>query len=149
MSEAPPEFVAQYALALARLCKRAGGARWSVGDESICDAAWRGARAAGALDRGGVEAYVDAIHAEDLSLAIACQAGESAPWEYFITSFRPALYASARAISRPSIFPRAYASATRASVSAGVERTLGRNNTLSRWTRSAGVGSALPNWLRY
>ena len=99
MSEAPPEFVAKYAPALARLCKRAGGARWSVGDESIHAVAYRGAKAAGALDRGGVEAYIDAIHAEDLSLAIACQAGGSAPWEYFITSFRPALYASARAIA--------------------------------------------------
>lgn len=98
MSEAPPEFLARHARALARLCKRANAARWNVGDESIRDAAYRGARAAGALDRGGVESFIDAIHAEDLSLAIACQAGESAPWEHFITSFRPALYASARAI---------------------------------------------------
>ena len=99
VSEAPPEFVAQYALALARLCKRAGAARWNVSDESIRDAAYRGARAAGVLDGAGAESYIDAIHAEDLSLAIACQAGESAPWEHFITSFRPQLYAAARAIA--------------------------------------------------
>jgi RNA polymerase sigma-70 factor len=99
VSEAPEEFVAQYDLALARLCKRAGAARWSISDESLRDAAYRGAQAAGVLDGAGVETFIDAIHAEDLTLAIACQAGESAPWEHFITSFRPALYAAARAIA--------------------------------------------------
>jgi len=33
------------------------------------------------------------------SRQIACQAGGSAPWEHFITSFRPQLYAAARAIA--------------------------------------------------
>ena len=98
-SAAPPEFVAQYAPALARLCKRGGPARWNVGDEALHDAAYHGARAAGVIDGAGVEAFIDALHAEDLSLAIACQAGESAPWEHFITTFRPLLYASARAIA--------------------------------------------------
>ncbi|MGC1192765.1 MAG: hypothetical protein WA861_19445, partial [Candidatus Binatus sp.] len=50
VSEAPPEFLAQYALALARLCQRAGAARWNVGAESLRDAAYRGARASGVLD---------------------------------------------------------------------------------------------------
>jgi RNA polymerase sigma-70 factor len=99
VSEAPPEFVAQYALALARLCKRAGGARWNLDDEPLRDAAFRGARAAGVLDGAGVDSFIDGLHAEDLALAIACQAGESAPWEHFITSFRPQLYAAARAIA--------------------------------------------------
>ena len=99
MSEAPPEFAAQHARALARLCKRAGAARWSIRDESLCDAAFRGARAAGVLDDASVDSFIDALHAEDLGLAIACQAGESAPWEHFIASFRPQLYAAARAIA--------------------------------------------------
>ncbi|MGA9723684.1 MAG: sigma-70 family RNA polymerase sigma factor [Candidatus Binatus sp.] len=99
MNEAPPEFVAVHGPALARLCKRARATRWNVGDESLRDAAWRGARAAGVLDRAGIDSFLDALHAEDLGLAIACQAGESAPWEHFITSFRPALYAAARAIA--------------------------------------------------
>jgi len=98
VSEAPPEFVAKHALALARLCKRAAAARWGVSDESIRDAAFRGACAAGVLE-AGVASFIDALHADDLSLAIACQAGESAAWEHFITSFRPSLYAAARAIA--------------------------------------------------
>jgi RNA polymerase sigma-70 factor, ECF subfamily len=99
VSEAPPEFAAQHARALARLCKRAGAARWSIRDESLCDASFRGARAAGVLDGDSVDSFIDGLHAEDLSLAIACQAGESAPWEHFINSFRPQLYAAARAIA--------------------------------------------------
>jgi RNA polymerase sigma factor (sigma-70 family) len=99
VSDAPPEFAAQHARALERLCKRAGTARWNLGNEALCDAAYRGARAAGVLDGASVDSFIDGLHAEDLSLAIACQAGESAPWEYFITSFRPQLYAAARAIA--------------------------------------------------
>jgi len=99
VSEAPPEFVEEYARALARLCKRAGAARWNVNDESLRDAAYRGARSAGVLGGDGVDSFIDALHAEDLGLAIACQAGASAPWEHFISSFRPALYAAARAIA--------------------------------------------------
>jgi RNA polymerase sigma-70 factor len=96
LSEAPPEFVTQHGLALARL--RARAARWAVSDASIHDAAWRGAHAAGVLTGAGLDSFIDALHAENLSLALACQAGESAAWEHFITSFRPALYAAARAI---------------------------------------------------
>jgi RNA polymerase sigma-70 factor len=99
VSGAPPEFVAQHAAALARLCNRAHATRWKVGDESLRDAAYRAARASGAIDRGVVDSFIDALHAEDLGLALACQAGDSASWEHFITSFRPALYAAARAIA--------------------------------------------------
>ena len=99
MSEAPPEFVAQHGPALARLCSRARNPRWAVGDDSLRDAAWRGARAAGVVAGASIDTFIDAIHAQDLSLALACMAGESAPWEHFITSFRPQLYAAARAIA--------------------------------------------------
>jgi RNA polymerase sigma factor (sigma-70 family) len=144
VSEAPPEFVAQYALALARLCKRAGGARWSVNDESICDAAWRGARAAGALDRGGVEGFIDALHAEDLGLALACQAGGSAPWEHFITSFRPALYASARAISGDEARGRELADSIWAEMY-GMEVRDGRRRSILSYFHGR---SSLMTWMR-
>ena len=99
MSEAPSEFVARYVPALARLCKRAGAERWKIGDNALHDAVYQGARAAGVLDGAGVESFIDSLHAEDLGLAIACQSGEAAPWEHFITTLRPSLYAAARAIA--------------------------------------------------
>jgi RNA polymerase sigma-70 factor len=99
VSEAPHQFVTQHANALARLCKRAGAARWNVEDESVRDAAYRAARASGAIERAGVDSFLDALHAEDLCLALACQAGNAVAWEHFITSCRPVLYAAARAIA--------------------------------------------------
>jgi RNA polymerase sigma factor (sigma-70 family) len=42
------------------------------------------------------------LHAEDLALACACSAGHEQAWEHFIRSFRPQLYAAARAIAGES-----------------------------------------------
>jgi len=144
VSEAPPEFVAQYAPALARLCKRAGGARWNLGDESLRDAAYRGARAAGVLDGASVDAFIDALHAEDLGLAIACQAGESAPWEHFITSFRPHLYAAARAIAGDEVRGRELADSLWAEMY-GMEVRDGRRRSILSYFHGR---SSILTWMR-
>jgi RNA polymerase sigma-70 factor, ECF subfamily len=144
VSEAPPEFVARHAPALARLCERARAARWNVSDESLRDAAYRGARSAGVLDRGGVESFIDALHAEDLSLAIACQAGESSPWEHFITSFRPALYAAARAISGDEARGRELADSIWAEMY-GLEVRDGRRRSILSYFHGR---SSLLTWMR-
>ena len=144
MSEAPPEFVAQNARALTWLCKRAGAARWNVSDELLCDAAYRGARSAGVLERGGVESFIDALHAEDLSLAIACQAGESAPWEHFITSFRPALYSAARAIAGDEARGRELADSIWAEMY-GMEVRDGRRRSILSYFHGR---SSLLTWMR-
>jgi RNA polymerase sigma-70 factor len=144
VSEAPPEFVAQHAPAVARLCKRAGAARWNVGDDSLCDAAYRGARSAGLLDSASIDSFIDAIHAADLSLALACQAGESAPWEHFITSFRPALYASARAISGDEARGRELADSIWAEMY-GMEVRDGRRRSILSYFHGR---SSLLTWMR-
>jgi RNA polymerase sigma-70 factor len=144
VSEAPPEFVAQYAPALARLCKRAGAARWSIRDESLCDAAFRGARAAGVLDGANVNSFIDALHAEDLSLAIACQAGESAPWEHFINSFRPQFYAAARAIAGDEARGRELADSLWAEMY-GMEVRDGRRRSILSYFHGR---SSLLTWMR-
>ena len=99
MSDAPPEFAARYAPALARLYSRARAARWNLGADILAEAAARGASKSGAFDTDRVEAYLDALHAEDLALALACKGGNSRAWEHFISSLRPPLYAAARAIA--------------------------------------------------
>ncbi len=99
MSEAPPEFSVRYASALARLYQRAGAARWNLDEDSMAAAAHRGALASGAVEGDRVESYVDSLRAEDLALAVACKSGNSAAWEYFITSTRVSLYSAARAIA--------------------------------------------------
>ena len=144
MSDAPPQFLAQHAPALARLCKRARATRWNVSDGSLGEAAWRGARAAGVLDRAGVDSFIDALHAEDLSLAIACGTGESAPWEHFITGFRPALYAAARAIAGDEMRGRELADSLWAELY-GLEVRDGRRRSLLRYFHGR---SSLLTWLR-
>jgi RNA polymerase sigma-70 factor (ECF subfamily) len=99
MSDAPPEFAARYAPALARLYSRARAARWNLGADILAEAAARGASKSGAVETDRVEAYLDALHAEDLALALACKGGNSRAWEHFISSLRPPLYAAARAIA--------------------------------------------------
>ena len=46
-----------------------------------------------------IEAYLRTLHVSDLALALACSAGNSAAWEFFLTQFRPELYRAARAIA--------------------------------------------------
>jgi len=99
MSDAPPEFVARYAPGLARLYDRARAARWNLGADVLSEAVARGALKSGALETDRVEQYLDALHAEDLALALACKDGNSRAWEHFIASLRPPLYAAARAIA--------------------------------------------------
>jgi RNA polymerase sigma-70 factor len=144
VSEAPPEFVTQHGPALARMCERARAARFKVGDEHLRDAAYRGARAAGVLDGGGVDAYIDSIHAEDLSLALACQAGESGPWEHFITSFRPALYAAARAIAGDEMRGRELADSIWAEMY-GLEVRDGRRRSILSYFHGR---SSMLTWMR-
>ena len=99
MSDAPPEFATRYAPALARLYDRARAARWNLGVEIFAEAAARGALKSGAIETDRVESYLDALHAEDLALAVACKGGSSRAWEHFISTLRPPLYAAARAIA--------------------------------------------------
>jgi RNA polymerase sigma-70 factor len=99
MSDAPADFSSRYAPALTRLYNRARAARWNLGAGIFAESAARGASKSGAVETDRVEAYLDALHAEDLALAIACKGGNPRAWEHFISSLRPPLYAAARAIA--------------------------------------------------
>lgn len=49
-----------------------------------------------------VRSYLESLHTADLALACACAAGSEAAWEHFMSAFRPALYAAARAVAGES-----------------------------------------------
>lgn len=49
-------------------------------------------------DAEKLEAYLDALHARDFALAVACSKGSAAAWDFFMAEFRPELYRAARAI---------------------------------------------------
>lgn len=46
-----------------------------------------------------IRAYLESLHAADLALACACASGSETAWEHFMSAFRPALYAAARAVA--------------------------------------------------
>ena len=49
-----------------------------------------------------VRAYLESLHVADLALACACARGNEAAWEHFMSAYRPALYAAARAVAGES-----------------------------------------------
>jgi len=88
-----------YAAAAARVIRF--GATWKISHDDVFATLARSVKSWGGIDRGeSVEDYLESIRAEDLALAVACRANVAAAWEVFIEKYRPALYASARAICR-------------------------------------------------
>ena len=144
MSDAAAEFAARYAPALARLYSRARAARWNLGEDILAEAAARGASKSGAVETDRVEAYVDALHAEDLALALACKGGNSRAWEHFIASLRPPLYAAARAIAGDAMRGRELADSLWADLY-GLEVRDGRRRSLLEYFHGR---SSILTWLR-
>jgi RNA polymerase sigma-70 factor (ECF subfamily) len=99
--ESLPGFLAEHARLVEGLHAEAGCARWQVSRECFAEflrrsveKRFRGVRASAAE----VEAYLKALHLEDLALACACSAGIEPAWEFFVSRYRPELRAAARAI---------------------------------------------------
>jgi RNA polymerase sigma-70 factor len=144
MSDAPPEFAARYAPALARLYSRARAARWNLGEDILAEAAVHGASKSGAVETDRVEAYLDALHGEDLALAIACKGGNSRAWDHFISTLRPPLYAAARAIAGDEMRGRELADSLWADLY-GLEVHDGRRRSLLEYFHGR---SSILTWLR-
>ena len=144
MSDVPAEFAARYAPALTRLYDRARGARWNLGADIFAEAVARGALKSGAVETDRVEAYLDALHAEDLVLALACKDGNSRAWEHFISSLRPPLYSAARAIAGDAMRGRELADSLWADLY-GLEVRDGRRRSLLEYFHGR---SSILTWLR-
>ena len=144
MIDRTSEFSARYAPALARLYDRARAAKWNLGNDLITEAAFRGALKSGAFETDSVEAYLDALHAEDLALALACKNGDSRAWEHFISSLRPSLYAAARAITGDEIRGRELADSIWADLY-GLEVRDGRRRSILEYFHGR---SSLLTWMR-
>src|SRR5260370_5758699 len=144
MSDAPPEFAARYAPALARLYDRARAVRWNLSADTLTEAAAQGALKSGAIETNHVEQYLDALHAEDLSLALACKGGNSRAWEHFISSQRPPLYSAARAIAGDEMRGRELADSIWADLY-GLEVRDGRRRSLLEYFHGR---SSILTWMR-
>jgi RNA polymerase sigma factor (sigma-70 family) len=86
---------------LDRAYERARAGRWALAKPVFEAALTRGARRAFAgtnPTRRELDAFIDALHLEDLALACACEQGHEEAWEHFIEAYRPVLYRAAAAI---------------------------------------------------
>ena len=99
----PVELLKERASLVEWLYAKANAARWGLSREHFAVALERSARkrlASGALTLPKLEAYLGALHLEDLALATACAEGGEAAWEHFFTHYRAYLRAAAAAILR-------------------------------------------------
>ena len=129
---------------VAGLHKRAGAAQWGVGAEAFADALYRSAshRFGDDLEFAPVESYLDALHVEELGLALGCEAGNDQAWTNFVERYRPRLYAAARSIAGEdeardiagSIYGELY----------GLKERDGQRRSLFRYYNGR---SSLPTWL--
>src|SRR5580658_4495067 len=103
--DAPSDLAKNCGPAAARVIRF--GSAWELSHDDVLATLARSVKPWGGLERGeSVEDYLESLRAEDLALAIACRANIAAAWEVFIEKYRPALYASARAICRDEVTGR-------------------------------------------
>jgi RNA polymerase sigma-70 factor (ECF subfamily) len=131
--------------AIRRVYHQAGAARWNL-DEAAFAAALKAAVADSVDIEPSADAAsaIDSIHAEDLALACACAAGNAAAWDFFVTRYRPILYASARAITSDESRARELADSIYADLY-GLEVREGRRRSLFSYFHGR---SRLATWLR-
>ena len=132
-----------YAAAAARILRF--GTAWKIPEADILATLTRSVESWGGLERGElVEDYLESLRAEDLALAIACRANVAAAWDAFVKKYRPALYASARAICRDEVAAREIADSMWAELY-GVDAKGERRRSLLEYFHGR---SSLKTWLR-
>jgi len=77
------------------LFRSSQAARWSVEIENFVRALWRAVQKSAVSSPAAERELLASIRAPDLALALACLAGNSAAWDHFSATYRPALYAAA------------------------------------------------------
>lgn len=121
------------------------GAQWKISEADVRETL---ARSVASWDDGKrgepVGSYLDSLHGEDLALAIACRSGVVAAWEKFIESYRPVLYAAARAICRDHVAARDLADSLWAELY-GTEIRDGKRRSLLDYFHGR---SSLKTWMR-
>ena len=96
-----PEFLRAHAPLLERLHSASGAARWGISCDEFAACLHRSAlhRFGGSIPTASqLTDYFAALHLQDLALCCALRQGTSAAWEEFVATYRPILYAAARAI---------------------------------------------------
>jgi RNA polymerase sigma-70 factor, ECF subfamily len=151
-SKAPRRFSAAVERAFRRCWEKAAApAEWGMSPEAFreallasIDCRFKEARPSD----GQVEAYLEGLHATDLTLALACRMGSEAAWEFFFARYRTGLYSAARAIvhsgGRASLSAEELADSLYADLY-GLREGAGVRKSLFKYFHGR---SALSTWLR-
>jgi RNA polymerase sigma-70 factor, ECF subfamily len=129
-----------------RLWQRSGAERWGLSEQDFAAALERSAAARfrGASATGSdIEAFLGALHHDDLALAAACALGLNAAWEHFVREFRPILLRVAGK-GQPADRVRDVADSIYAELY-GLEERDGRRRSLFDYYHGR---SSLAGWLR-
>ena len=132
---------------MAALFERSRGAEWGLPrerfeasvHESVAEAFKKGEPGADQVLR-----YVDALHVEDLALAVACAEGLAPAWEHFVATHRGSLLRAADAIDSSggareladSLFADLFGLAERDGVRQSLLRYFHGRSRLSTWLRA-------------
>jgi RNA polymerase sigma-70 factor len=95
------DFLAAHAPLIERLHAQSGAGRWQVSRDDFARALHGSALrhfAASPPNGDALAEYFGALHLTDLALACALRSGSAPAWEAFVATYRPVLYAAARAI---------------------------------------------------
>jgi RNA polymerase sigma factor (sigma-70 family) len=131
---------------VARLHGDSGASRWTLPVEAfqaVLEASVAHAFAGRTPTSAEIDAYVRALHVEDLALAAACATGQEAAWNHFVLEFRPALYRAADTLE-PGGGARDLADALYADLF-GLQTREGTRQSLFRYFHGR---SKLTTWLR-
>jgi RNA polymerase sigma-70 factor, ECF subfamily len=134
------------AAAVARLYARAGAGRWELPKAAFAEALERGVRHRFGLatpSAAALNAHLDALHLDDLALAVACACGIEPAWDEFVARFRPVLYRAARTVA-PDDAARELADSLYAELFGLAEREGTRRSRLAYYHGR----SSLATWLR-
>ena len=99
--QAIPEFLRAHAPLLERFHSASGAERWGISCDEFAACLHRSAlhRFGGLVPAASeLNDYFAALHLNDLAHCCALRQGSSAAWEEFVATYRPILYAAARAI---------------------------------------------------
>src|SRR5262245_5236844 len=90
---------------VARLHARAKAGRWSIAPERFGEMLGRAVAkrfAEGEPAASALVTFLEALHLEDLALAIGCADGDESAWETFVSRYRSELARAAAAIAGPA-----------------------------------------------
>jgi len=142
--ESAQDLLEQHQAAIARLYQAARAAQWGLSLSQFAEALRQSCQRRQSESASlPLEKLLDSLHVGDLALAAACRIGLEPAWNALVTTYRPVMYAAARAIARDDVRGRELADSLYADLY-GLEIRAGRRRSLLQYFDGR---SSLSTWL--